>query len=82
MQLIPLAHSHDINELILLQSLLNGSGIEHVVRHANICSLYPGLPGFGSQVLVREHDVSRARDLLFRLQLDVREVSPEGGSDK
>lgn len=82
MQLIPLAHSYDINELILLQSLLDGSGIEHVVRHANICSLYPGLPGFGSQVLVRDYDVLRAKDLLFRLKLDVREVCAEGGSEE
>ncbi len=81
MQLIRLPHSHDINELLLLQSLLDGSGIEHVVRHANIGSLYPGLPGLGSQVLVRECDALRAKELLYRLQLDVREISTEASND-
>lgn len=81
MTLIQLLHSHNISELLLLQSLLNGSGIEHIVRHANVGSLYPGLPGLGSQVLVRECDASRAKELLHRLQLDVREVSTEASSE-
>lgn len=77
MKLIRLADSYDMSELMLLQSLLDGSGIDYVVRHAHISSLYPGIPALGSHVMVAEHDFLRAEQLLHRLRLDVRDVSVE-----
>jgi len=54
MNLVRLAEPYNIGELILLQSLLEGSGIAYLIRHANISSLYPGLPGLTSHVMVEE----------------------------
>ncbi len=80
-KMVRLADAHSVGELVLLQSLLDGSGIGYVVRHAHIGSLYPGMPGLSSHVLVDEQDRTRAEELLRRLRLDVREVSDdmEGG---
>jgi len=55
------------------------SGIEYMIRHANVSSLYPGLPGLDSHVMVAEQDYARAEAILQRLRLDVREVSGEMG---
>ena len=41
MNLIRLTEPYNVGELIMLQSLLEGSGIAYMIRHANISSLYP-----------------------------------------
>lgn len=77
MSFVHLAEPYNLGELVVLQSLLEGSGIEYVIRHAHMGSLYPGVPGMNSHVMVDEHDYSRAELLLQRLRVDVREVSEE-----
>ncbi|HMU55457.1 MAG TPA: DUF2007 domain-containing protein [Nitrospira sp.] len=82
MSLIRIAEPFTPGELVMLQSLLDGSGIEYVVRHANIGSLYPGIPALTSQVFVDERDVPRAEHLLSRLRSELREVphaAPDNG---
>ncbi|HKY71545.1 MAG TPA: DUF2007 domain-containing protein [Nitrospira sp.] len=79
MKLILLAEPYSMGELILLQSLLEGSGIAYLIRHANISSLYPGLPGLTSHVMVEERDYPRAEAILQRLRVDVREVTSDTG---
>ena len=75
MSFIRLTQPYNMGELVVLQSLLEGSGIEYEICHAHMSSLYPGVPGLNSHVMVNEHDYSRAELLLQRLRLDVREVS-------
>lgn len=77
MGLIRLAELSSPGEIAILQSLLDGSGIAYVLRHANVSSLYPGIPALTSQVFVEERDLPRAEHLLGRLRLEVREVSEE-----
>jgi hypothetical protein len=77
MSLIRLAEPYNLGELVMLQSLLDGSGIAYVVRHANVSSLYPGIPALTSQIFVEERDFARAEHLLDRLRLEVREVAEE-----
>ncbi|BCA53310.1 hypothetical protein W02_04500 [Nitrospira sp. KM1] len=72
-----LTNAYDVCELIMLQSLLEGSGIEYTVRHANVGSLYPGITALTPQVFVGAKDVERAERLLGRLRLAVRDVSEE-----
>jgi hypothetical protein len=79
LKLICLAEPYNMGELILLQSLLEGSGIAYLIRHANISSLYPGLPGLTSHVMVEERDYPRAEAILQRLRVDVREVTSDTG---
>ncbi len=79
MNLIRLTEPHNVGELIMLQSLLEGSGIAYLVRHANVSSLYPGLPGLTPRVMVAEKDYPRAEAILQRLRLDVREVTGDMG---
>ncbi|WP_455244038.1 putative signal transducing protein [Petrachloros mirabilis] len=74
MGMIRLAEPYTIGELALLQSLLEGSGIEYVICHANINSLYPGVPGLNSHIMVEESDYIRAEQILHRLRVDMREV--------
>lgn len=77
MSLVRLTEPYNIGELVVLQSLLEGSGIEYVIRHAHVSSLYPGVPALNSHVMVEEEDYPRAELLLQRLRVDVREVSGE-----
>ncbi|MBA5865904.1 MAG: DUF2007 domain-containing protein [Nitrospira sp. CR1.3] len=77
MSLIRLAELYSPGELLMLQSLLDGSGIAYVLRHANMSSLYPGIPALTSQVFVEERELPRAEHLLDRLRLEVRDVSDE-----
>ena len=77
MSLVRLTEPYNIGELVMLQSLLEGSGIEYVIRHAHVSSLYPGVPALNSHVMVEEEDYPRAELLLQRLRVDVREVSGE-----
>jgi hypothetical protein len=82
MRFVHLAKLYDLGELIMLQSLLGGSGIEYVVRHANAGSLYPGVPALTPHVMVDERDVLRAEQLLCRLRLPVRDVSVETSDER
>jgi hypothetical protein len=77
MSLVRLTEPYNMSELVMLQSLLEGSGIEYVIRHAHVSSLYPGVPALNSHVMVEEDDYPRAELLLQRLRVDVREVSGE-----
>ncbi|MGE5712051.1 MAG: DUF2007 domain-containing protein [Nitrospira sp.] len=77
MSLVRLTEPYNMGELVMLQSLLEGSGIEYVIRHAHVSSLYPGVPALNSHVMVEEEDYPRAELLLQRLRVDVREVSGE-----
>jgi len=77
MALIRLPEPYNLSELAILQSLLDGSGIAYVLRHAHAGSLYPGVPGLTSQVLIEERDLPRAELLLHRLRITVRDVSEE-----
>lgn len=79
MNLVCLTEPYNVGELILLQSLLEGNGIVYLIRHANVSSLYPGLPGLTSHIMVEERDYPRAEAILQRLRVDVREVSGEIG---
>ena len=78
MSLVRLTEPYNMGELVLLQSLLDGSGIAYVIRHAHVSSLYPGVPALNSRVMVEEHDYPRAELLLKRLRVDLREVPGEG----
>lgn len=72
-----LAEPYNMSEQIILQSLLEGSGIAYWIHHEYVSSLYPGIPALNSHVLVQKQDYRRAELLLQRLRLDVREVSDE-----
>ena len=74
MSLVRLSEPYNTGELAILQSLLAGCGIEYVVRHANVGSLYPGVPELNPYVMVEERDLPRVEELLSRLRLNVREV--------
>jgi len=75
MSLVRLTEPYSMGELAVLQSLLEGTGIEYVIRHAHMSSLYPGVLGLNSHVMVDEEDYPRALLLVQRLRLDIREVS-------
>lgn len=77
MSLVRLTEPYNLSELVMLQSLLEGSGIQYVIRHAHVGSLYPGVPALNSHVMVEEQDYPRAELLLQRLRVDMREVSGE-----
>ena len=79
MNLVRLTEPYNVGELSLLQSLLEGSGIAYLIRHANVSSLYHGLPGLNSHMMVEEQDYPRTEAILQRLRLDVREVTGELG---
>lgn len=75
--LVRLAEPYNLGEQVMLQSLLDGSGIEYLVRDAHMSSLYPGIPALTSKIFVDERDLPRAEHLLGRLRLSVREISDE-----
>ncbi|HEU4686303.1 MAG TPA: DUF2007 domain-containing protein [Nitrospira sp.] len=75
--LVRLGEAYSVGELAILQSLLEGSGIPYVVRHAHVSSLYPGVPALTPQIYVDEREIGRAERLLGRLRLEVRDVSDE-----
>lgn len=77
MPMVVLSEPHDLSALMLIRSLLDGSGIDYVVRNEHMSSLYPGLPALGSQVMVKEKDYHRAELLLRRLPIEIRDVSAQ-----
>jgi hypothetical protein len=64
-----------MGELAMITSLLEGSGIPYVVQNEHVSSLYPGLPILNPSIMVDESDHLRAKVLLSRLRLAVRDVS-------
>lgn len=77
MSMVVLSEPHDLSALMLIRSLLDGSGIDYVVRNEHVSSLYPGLPALSSQVLVKQRDYHRAEVLLSRLPIEIRDVSAQ-----
>jgi hypothetical protein len=71
---VRLTEPYNMSELIILQSLLEGSGIAYWIHHAYVSSLYPGIPAMNPYVFVEERDYRRAECLLQRLRIDVREI--------
>jgi hypothetical protein len=75
MTMIHLTEPQSMGELAMITSLLEGSGIPYLVQNEHMSSLYPGLPILNSSILVDERDQLRAKVLLGRLRLAVRDVS-------
>ena len=75
MSMVMLSEPQNVSELMMIKSLLDGSGIAYIVHNEHVSSLYPGLPALSSQVMVDEHDHLRAEVLLSRLPLKIRDVS-------
>jgi hypothetical protein len=75
MRLIHLTSAHDVGELALIKSLLDGNRIMYVVLDEHVSSLYPGVPLCVSRVLVEASELARAEILLSRLRLSIREAS-------
>ena len=75
MSMIHLTEPQSMGELAMITSLLEGSGIRYRVQNEHVSSLYPGLPILNSSVMVDECDQLRAKVLLSRLRLAVRDVS-------
>ncbi|MBA5863339.1 MAG: hypothetical protein GDA65_11605 [Nitrospira sp. CR1.1] len=75
--LVTLCEPADVGELALIRSLLDGNGISYAVQHEHIGALYPGVALLGSRVMVEERDRPRAKILLSRLALQVREATGE-----
>lgn len=73
--LVHLTNTQDVGELAMIKSLLDGNGIAYVVHDEHVSSLYPGVPVLGSRVWVDDADRERAKTLLSRLRLAVREAS-------
>jgi Putative prokaryotic signal transducing protein len=59
----------------MITSLLEGSGIPYMIQNEHVSSLYPGLPILNPRIMVDESDQLRAKVLLSRLRLAVRDVS-------
>jgi hypothetical protein len=81
MSLVRLVEPYNMGELMVLQSVLDGSGIGYVVRYAHISSLYPGVPALNPHIMVDEHDLARAESLLHRLRVEMRDVSATRDAD-
>jgi hypothetical protein len=77
MSMVVLSEPQNVSELMMIKSLLDGSGIGYIVHNEHVSSLYPGLPALGSQVIVHERDLLRAEVLLSRLPLAIRDVSAQ-----
>ena len=75
--LVTLCEPADVGELALIRSLLDGNGISYAVQHEHIGALYPGVALLGSRVMVEERYRPRAKILLSRLALQVREATGE-----
>ena len=76
-KLVTLCEPGDVGELALIKSLLDGNGIVYAVHHEHMGALYPGVPLLGSRVMVAEADKQRAKILLSRLALQIREATDE-----
>ena len=75
MRMIHLTNAQDVGELAMIKSLLDGNRIAYVVHDEHVSSLSPGVPFFVSRVMVDVSDQARAKVLLSRLRLSIREAS-------
>ena len=75
MAMVRLTEPQSLGELAIVKSLLDSNGIPYVVHHEHVSSLYPGIPFLGSKVMINSIDLARAKLLLSRLRLEVRDVS-------
>jgi hypothetical protein len=73
--LIHLTNAHDVGELALIKSLLDGNRIAYVIHDEQMSSLYPGVPFLVSRVMVEESDRDRADTLLSRLRMEIRDAT-------
>ena len=79
MSLVRLAEPYNVGELVMLQSLLEGSGIAYLIRHANVSSLYPGRAGIEFSCHGGGTGLPASRGDFAALRLDVREVTGDIG---
>jgi hypothetical protein len=75
MRMVHLMDVHDVGELAMIKSLLDGNRIPYVIHDEHVSSLYPGVPFLVSRIMVDDSPRSRALTLLSRLRLSVREAS-------
>lgn len=75
MQMIHLTSAQDVGELAIIKSLLDGNRIAYVMHDEHVSSLYPGVPFLVCRVMVDASQQARARTLLSRLRLSIREES-------
>ena len=75
MRLVHLMDVHDVGELAMIKSLLDGNRIPYVIHDEHVSSLYPGVPFLVSRIMVDDSHRGRAITLLSRLRLSVREAS-------
>ena len=73
--MVHLMDAHDVGELAMIKSLLDGNRIPYVIHDEHVSSLYPGVPFFVSRIMVDDSQRGRAITLLSRLRLSVREAS-------
>ncbi|MGQ0811638.1 MAG: putative signal transducing protein [Nitrospiraceae bacterium] len=78
MRMVKLTQPNDMGELALIKSLLDANGIEYVVQHEHMSSLYPGVLFLMCPVMVMDSDVERATMLLSKLR--TREPAEEANS--
>jgi Putative prokaryotic signal transducing protein len=75
MRIIHLMDVHDVGELAMIKSLLDGNRIPYVIHDEHVSSLYPGVPLLVSRIMVDDSHRGRAITLLSRLRLPIREAS-------
>ena len=75
MRIVHLMDVHDVGELAMIKSLLDGNRIPYVIHDEHVSSLYPGVPFLVSRIMVDDSHRGRAITLLSRLRLSVREAS-------
>jgi hypothetical protein len=73
--MVHLMDAHDVGELAMIKSLLDGNRIPYVIHDEHVSSLYPGVPFLVSRIMVDDSHRGRATTLLSRLRLSVREAS-------
>ena len=71
-----LTTAQDIGELGFIKSLCEANGIDCLFQDEHVSSLYPGVFDLRCQVIVDESDWERAKTLISRLRLPIREVAP------
>jgi len=75
MQMVHVMDAHNVGELAMIKSLLDGNRIPYVIHDEHVSSLYPGVPFLVSRIMVDNSHRGRAVTLLSRLRLPVREAS-------
>ena len=71
-----LTTAQDIGELGIIKSLCEANGIVCLFQDEHVSSLYPGVLDLCCQVMVDESEWERAKTLISRLRLPIREIAP------